>query len=162
MENYTNTTEKSEGKVEDKNILITSESVELNEIQQTTLMEKLEKLQKKQLMYSRISAVLILILVIGLLSVLPAVFKTLAVAQETMNSVNTVFINANDTIVQSQTTLDEVSELVTTTQSELIEATQKLNSIDFEGLNGAIKDLGDVVAPMAEFFDDLGKKQLKK
>lgn len=146
-----------DNKTEDKNVVVTSESVKLNEMQQTALMESLEKLQKKQLMYSRISAALILILVIGLLSVLPTVFKTLTVAQETMGNMNTVLINANDTILKSQTTLDEVSGLVTSTQSELLDVANKLNSIDFEGLNKAIKDLGDVVAPMAEFFGNISK-----
>lgn len=150
-----NTTEES--KAVDKNVVITSESVELNEMQQTSLMESLEKLQKKQLAYSRVSAILVLILVIGLLSILPTVFKTLSVAQETMINANTAILNANDTILQAQTTLDEVSGLVTTTQSELIDATAKLNAIDFEGLNGAIKDLGDVVAPMADFFNSFSK-----
>ncbi len=36
-----------ENNVETKNVVITSESVELNEMQQTSLMESLEKLQKK-------------------------------------------------------------------------------------------------------------------
>lgn len=155
MEEYNSTTEISENKVEDKNVVITPQSVEDNEMQQTSLMESLEKLQKKQLMYSRVSAALIAVLVIALLSVLPAVFKTLAAAQETMNNMNTVLVNANDTILKSQTTLDEVSGLVTSTQSELVEAANKLNSIDFEGLNSAIEDLGAVVAPMAEFFENL-------
>ncbi|MCQ2521675.1 MAG: hypothetical protein MJ105_04795 [Lachnospiraceae bacterium] len=154
MEDNTNITE---NKAETKNIVITSESVELNEMQQTSIMGNLEKMQKKQLLYSRVSAVLILILVIGLLSVLPAVFKTLSVAQETMGNMNTALINANDTIIQSQETLDEVSGLISATQSELIDAANKLNSIDFEGLNSAIKDLGDVVAPMAKFFASFGK-----
>lgn len=157
MEENTNTIVNNENKTDDKNVVITSESVELNEMQQTSLMESLEKLQKKQLMYTRVSALLILILVIGMLSVLPTVFKTLQVAQETMTNANTALINANDTILQAQDTLDEVSGLVTTTQSELIDATSKLNSIDFEGLNGAIKDLGDVVAPMADFFNSFTK-----
>lgn len=154
MEENMNVTENN---AENKNVVITSEAVEINERQQTSLMESLEKLQKKQLMYSRISAILILILVIGFVSILPSVFKTLSVAQETMGNMNTVLTNANDTVLQSQKTLDEVSGLVTTTQSELIDATKKLNSIDFEGLNSAIKDLGDVVAPMAAFFENLRK-----
>lgn len=160
MEENTNTIVNNENKTEDKNVVITSESVEFNEMQQTSLMESLEKLQKKQLMYTRVSALLILILVIGMLSVLPTVFKTLQVAQETMTNANTALINANDTILQAQDTLDEVSGLVTTTQSELIDATGKLNSIDFEGLNGAIKDLGDVVAPMADFFNSFTKPKI--
>lgn len=137
---------------EDKNVVITSESVERNEMQQTALMEKLKKLQKKQLRYSQASALFILILVIALLSVLPSVFKTLSAAQETMSNMNTVLTNANDTILKSQTTLDEVSELVTTTQTELIDTTNKLSSIDFEGLNSAINDLEAVVAPLADLF----------
>lgn len=158
MEDYNSTTENNENS--DNNESKTS--VEFNEIQQTSLMESLEKLQKKQLMYSRISTAFILILVIALLSVLPSVFKTLSIAQETMGNMNTVLINANDTILQSQTTLDEVSGLVVTTQSELIDVATKLNSIDFKGLNSAIKDLGDVVAPMAEFFDNYSKIKLPK
>jgi len=154
-ENKAATTETT---TENKNtVVITSESVELNEMQQTTLMESLKKLQKKQLVYSRVSALLILILVVSIMRVIPSFMTTLAIAQETMNNANTAILNANDTIMQAQTTLDEVSELVTTTQVELLEATARLNDIDFDGLNSAIKDLGDVVEPLANFFNSFGK-----
>ena len=42
--------------------------------------------------------------------------------------------------------------------SESVEAVMtKLEEIDFEGLNTAIKDLGDVVEPLAKFFGKFGK-----
>ncbi len=154
------TEEKKVDEKNEKNVVITSESVELNEMQQTSLMESLEKLQKKQLMYTRVSAILILILVVAIISVLPSVFRTLSIAQEAMNNANTALVNANDMILQGEQTLDEVSELVGTTQTNLVEATNKLNSIDFEGLNGAIKDLGDVVEPMANFFNSFNRTRL--
>lgn len=47
----------------------------------------------------------------------------------------------------------EAVELNEIHQTELVEATEKLDSIDFEGLNKAIQDLNDVVTTLEGIFE---------
>ena len=51
------------------------------------------------------------------------------------------------------TMVQNVDSLVTTSQVGVEQALEKLNGIDFETLNQAIKDLADVVEPLAKFFN---------
>ena len=46
-----------------------------------------------------------------------------------------------------------VDSLVTTSQDSLEQMMAKLNTIDFESLNDAIRNLADVVEPLAKFFN---------
>ena len=124
--------------------------MEKNEIQQTNLLETLEKIQKKHLFYQRITCLLILVFVLAVVSVLPSVFRTLHSAETALN-------NANDAILQAEDTLKDVSGLVVDSEAQINTAMEKINSIDFEGLNAAIGDLQAVVEPMAEFFGKFGK-----
>lgn len=47
----------------------------------------------------------------------------------------------------------EAVELNEIHQTELVEATEKPDSIDFEGLNKAIQDLNDVVTTLEGIFE---------
>jgi len=47
----------------------------------------------------------------------------------------------------------EAVELNEIHQTELVDATEKLDSIDFEGLNKAIQDLNDVVTTLEGIFE---------
>ena len=49
--------------------------------------------------------------------------------------------------------VENVDTLATTSQSAVEHATQKLDTIDLDTLNKAIKDLADVVEPLARFFN---------
>lgn len=49
--------------------------------------------------------------------------------------------------------IGNVDTLVTTGQDSLEQTMEKLNAIDFETLNKAIKDLSDVIEPIAKFFN---------
>lgn len=49
--------------------------------------------------------------------------------------------------------VDNVDSLATTSQSAVEHATEKLDTIDLDTLNKAIKDLADVVEPLAKFFN---------
>lgn len=132
----------------DNNEIISTENasvVEKNEIQQTNLLETLEKLQKKHLFYQRISCALILVFVLSVVSILPSVFRTLNAAETALN-------NANSAILQAQETLEEVSDFVVASEQQINDAMERINGIDFEGLNVAISDLQAIVEPMAQFF----------
>ena len=56
------------------------------------------------------------------------------------------------TIDTMETTLESVTKLVNDSSESLVTAFDNINSIDFEGLNQAIEDLGNVVQPLSNFF----------
>ena len=49
--------------------------------------------------------------------------------------------------------VENVDGLVSTSQSGVEQTIEKINAIDFEALNAAIKDLSDVIEPIAKFFN---------
>lgn len=54
------------------------------------------------------------------------------------------------------TMVENVDDLVTTSQAGVEQAMDRLNTIDFITLNRAIQDLADVVEPLAKFFNAFG------
>ena len=93
-----------------------------------------------------------MVFVVVLLLMVPSVVSTLRIANETLVNANVAVVHANEAISQMESTLDSIQQFVTTSGSSMEEAIGKLNAIDIETLNGAIKDLSDVVQPMADFF----------
>lgn len=116
------------------------------------LLEDIKKLNQKNLMYQRVSTGLLMVFVVVLLLMVPSVVSTLRIANETLINANVAVVHANEAISQMEGTLDSIQQFVTTSGSSMEEAIGKLNAIDIDTLNDAIKDLSDVVQPMADFF----------
>lgn len=132
------------------------------------LLQRIAEQMKKQVFYARISAIcggiLTMAVVIALLILVPSLLKTI-------HQVNGVAAEAEETLAQAQDALagvDEMTDAVTSMSENMDtfvtenavsieQVMKKLEAIDFEGLNGAIKDLGDVVEPMAKFFGKFKK-----
>lgn len=132
------------------------------------LLQRIAEQTKKQVFYARISAIyggiLTMAVVIALLILVPSLLKTI-------HQVNGVAAEAEETLAQAQDALagvDEMTDAVTSMSENMDtfvtenavsieQVMKKLEAIDFEGLNGAIKDLGDVVEPMAKFFGKFKK-----
>ena len=122
-------------------------------------LKQIRDLNKKRLMWSRVTALLMALFVVLVACVIPSVLNALKVAEDTM-------LTANDTLEQAQsimndmtstidtmeTTLESVTKLVNDSSESLVTAFDNINSIDFEGLNQAIEDLGNVVQPLSNFF----------
>lgn len=127
------------------------------------LLKELVCNSKKQLFYTRITALVAFAaaaaLVICLFILVPYVVRT-------VNQANEVMAKASDTIELADTAIASVTEMsdsITTMGNNMDsfindnaksvqQVMKKLDEIDFEGLNSAIKDLGDVVEPLANFF----------
>ena len=132
------------------------------------LLQRIAEQTKKRVFYARISAIcggiLTMAVVIALLILVPSLLKTI-------HQVNGVAAEAEETLAQAQDALagvDEMTDAVTSMSENMDtfvtenavsieQVMKKLEAIDFEGLNGAIKDLGDVVEPMAKFFGKFKK-----
>ena len=48
---------------------------------------------------------------------------------------------------------DNMNSFITENAQTVAEVMEKIEAVDFQGLNNAIKNLGDVVAPLAKFFN---------
>ena len=135
-------------------------NVPMNEVDQ--LAELIRK-QSKQLRYSRIaciaSVVMAAILLVTCVLIVPRVISTIHQFNTLMEQANTVIENANTTLGNFDEMSSEITSaayaingLVDDNSEVLSESMNKMNSIDFEGLNKAIADLEAVVEPMANFF----------
>lgn len=114
----------------------------------TEIMEEMKKNSQKSLIHHRIQTALLLVFVLSILVLLPSVFSTLHSAQVALTHVD-VAITEMETALQSVEVLaDDAGTAVTSAETAL----QKINEIDIDTLNDAIKDLSDVVQPMADFF----------
>ena len=88
------------------------------------------------------SLALILIIAVALLVAVPRVMRTLDHMEQTLSSIDELAVSAD-------TALDAANVMIEGNADAVTEAMQKFNSVDFENLNKAIKDLSDVVEPLA-------------
>lgn len=119
---------------------------EKNNIQEGSVEQKeMVALLKKTLFFQKCIAMLLFVFVICICIIVPGILTTLNTAKTTMSSLNV-------TIGKMDTAIESITDLADNGSDGMQEALEKMNSIDIEKLNGAISDLSDVVAPMAEFF----------
>ena len=125
---------------------------------------KLTRNSEKQLFYARvrtlISVITALALLCALAVVVPAVLRTVARA-------DAVIAQASGTITLADEAIQGITEMsgaitemgqnmddFITENAEAVSSIMKeIGEVDFDGLNKAIKDLGDVVEPFANFFN---------
>lgn len=127
------------------------------------LLKKLVDHSKKQLMFSRITTVTILVMtaaiVVCMVILIPPVMETVSQAKEVMAQASAAIERADEAVEsvtemsKSVTNMCNDMDILISENSETVsQAMKKMEAIDFEGLNKAIKDLGDVVEPFASFF----------
>lgn len=129
--------------------------------------EQLAKLienSEKQLFYARvrtiISVLTALALFAALLVVVPAILKTAADADAAIAQASGTITLADEAIKSITEMSDAITEmshsmngLITENEEAVSSLMKEVEAVDFEGLNKAIKDLGDVVEPFAKFFN---------
>lgn len=127
------------------------------------LLKELVKNSRKQLFYSRITVLVTMIAVaavlVCLVVVIPSVMRTVKQANDIMSQVSET-IELADTAIESVTEMSEsitnmgnnMDTFITENAESVQQIMKKFDEIDFAGLNAAIKDLGDVVEPFANFF----------
>ena len=109
-----------------------------------------------------VCAVCMAVLVVMVFRLMPQFNEILAQAQHAFNQVGTVLDYLEQTSYQlSQVDLQgmvsNVDGLVTTGQQSLEASMEKLNGVDFEALNKAIKDLAAVIEPLAKMTKVFGR-----
>ena len=99
------------------------------------------------------------VLLVSCILIVPRVMVTIHQFNDLMTEAVTVIDNANSTLqsfdemsTEITSAAEGINGLVEDNSEVLTESVNKMNSIDFEGLNKAIADLQAVVEPMANFF----------
>ena len=124
-------------------------------------MEDLKKSNLDQAIYAKrqyhqtlISTIAVLIVCAAIifagLTLLPKINTLLDNAITSLENVNQ--ISQEISKIDFEGLMDDVGGLVTTTEKDLAVTMEKLNSIDFEGLNKGIENLSAVIEPLAKFF----------
>lgn len=129
-----------------------------NELQ--LILERLEKNSRRQLFHARLQTLFSIvcalccgILLLKLLQFIPLLENLIVQAE--------ILLEDLDTVTKSLAQLDlslmveNINNLVTTSQTGVEEALEKINEIDFDTLNQAVEDLSKVVKPLADFAKKL-------
>ncbi|MDO5546611.1 MAG: hypothetical protein Q4F81_12495 [Eubacteriales bacterium] len=133
------------------------------------LLRKIEKNSRMQTYsgYARtalvlVCAVCVVVLTCAVMKLMPQINAILGQAQDAVSQVGTVLDYLEQTSYQlSQVDLQgmvsNVDGLVTTGQQSLQATMDKLNGVDFDALNQAIKDLAAVIEPLANMTRAFGR-----
>ena len=121
------------------------------------LLEEILKAQKKTLLGTRIVAVAAVVICVAVcisLGILvPKVITTLDNVNDAVARTETLVASAEQSLSEIDGMITNVNDLVLDNTESLEQAMENLNSINFDELNQAIKDLGDVVEPLANFVN---------
>lgn len=129
-----------------------------NELQ--IILERMEKYSRKQLLHARLQTVFSIvcalfcgILLLKLLQFIPQLESLVAQAEVLLRDLNAVTKELAK--LDLSLMVENINDLVTTSQSGVEDALTKINDIDFSALNQAVKDLSDVVKPLADLIKRL-------
>lgn len=118
---------------------------------------------KKQLFYERVRTLATLVIAVGMFI---CIVTVLPVILTTVQRANDIMLQASETIVLADAAIESITEMsatitemgdnmdafITENSESIADVMKKVEAVDFETLNKAIKDLSDVVEPFANFF----------
>ena len=121
-------------------------------------MDRIEQLLKKQSNLILLQSVLIAILALGGIALVVMVGRLLPDLQVLMTQMEATLTDMEQITAQLAEAdlkgmVDNVDQLVNSSQSAVEQAMEKLNGLDLDTLNKAIKDLASVIEPLAKFFN---------
>ena len=122
------------------------------------LLERLDESNKKQARYAKWQCIFSVAAALSCLGLFLLVYTLMPQVETLAGQTQAVLTNLESISGQlAQTDLSSmvknVDTLVTTTQEGVDQAMANLNAIDFVTLNETIRDLADVVEPLANFFN---------
>lgn len=129
--------------------------------QLTELLEKIEKNEERRIRYARrqflaslVTAVCCVLLLGGGLGTYAAVVPGLRAALEEVRTVTADLGRVSEQLTEADLTglVEHVDKMAVTSEEGVKEALEKIESIDIDGLNRAIKALSDVVEPLARLM----------
>ncbi len=152
---------------QEKNEII-SEAANSTDSEMLSVLKSIKEHEELQTKYARkqgrvvaLAALFCVVIMIGVgilvLSVLPKVVVLLDQANTIATQADDVMKDLNvvtKQLAQADITgmIDDVGSLVVESEESINEAMKKIDAMDIEGLNKAIKDLGDIVEPLAKML----------
>lgn len=136
-----------------------------DELKMQELLEQIELSARRQVRYARLQFVITIVLAAAFAALILTCVRVLPQMQEVIAQAETVLLNlesvttelANADLTGMVENIDalvsNVDDLVNTSQTGVEQAIQKINAVNFDTLNEAIKDLSDVIEPIAKFFN---------
>lgn len=129
-------------------------------ISEMTDHELLVELVEQQQSSSRNSKILVVIMaIIAAVAVIAAAF-VVPKAMQTLNEANTIILQGEETLTEVDGIIADIAPLTKNANSliednseAVTEAMNNIKNIDFDSLNRSIKNLADVLQPLAEFFN---------
>ena len=122
------------------------------------LLERLDQSNRQQAKYARWQCIFSVAAAVCCVGLFVLVYHLMPEVRSLTNQMETVLTNL-ELVTDQLAGMDlgsivrNVDDLVVTTQEGVEQTMNRLNSIDFETLNQAIKNLSDVVQPLAKFFN---------
>lgn len=96
-----------------------------------------------------LGALLAVICLVSLILV-PKALRALDRADDMLTSLDSLTQSAGAALDAASTAAESANRLVADNADAVAEAMEKFNSVDFDSLNRAIKDLADIAAPLAK------------
>ena len=128
-------------------------------MEEKSLQELIEQLREEneiEKTYLKKQLILLKIVMIAMLGTFLVLFITVVTlvptAAKTLQQANQVIGQVSNTMVEVEEVFDSVKILIEESQQGLSIAIDSMNTIDFDGLNKSITDLGNIVSPMANLF----------
>lgn len=128
------------------------------------LLSRLIESSEKQLFYERartvISVISAIAIVCALVLVVPAILRTVSNVDGIISQASETIALADDALTGITQMSESITDMGQNMDAFILEneetvsrVMEQLEAVDFEGLNRAIRDLGDVVEPFAKFFN---------
>lgn len=126
------------------------------------LMEKIEKSNRQQVNFARIQCIFSVVAAVCCLLLLLTVAKIVPDIRELSGEISGIAAQAETVLTNLETVSDELAAadlegLVTDVDSLVASSLEKISTIDIETLNKAIKDLAEVIEPLAKVANIFGK-----
>jgi len=122
------------------------------------LLERLDQSNRQQAKFARWQCIFSVASAVCCIGLFMLVYTLMPQVKELTGQMETVLTNLE--VVTDQlagmdlgSMVKNVDELVATSQTGVEQAMEQLNTIDFDTLNRAIRNLSDVVEPLARFFN---------
>ena len=141
-----------------------------NDHKMLELLERMEKQNRRQVLYARlqfifsaVAAICCVILLLNGIKVLPELQEAANQAEIVLENLEVVTtklakVDLSGMVENVDMLVTNVDGLVTTSQAGVEQTMEKINAVDFDALNDAIKDLSDVIEPIAKFFNTFKMK----
>ena len=122
------------------------------------LLERLDQSNRQQAKFARWQCIFSIASAVCIVELFVLVYSLMPQVQALTTQTEVVLENLTEVTDQLAgmdlgTMVENVDELVITSQAGVEQAMEQLNAIDFETLNQAIEDLSAVIEPLANFFN---------